>query len=420
MQNRPMSSLPSELWLTIFRLASDIPGILDTSVLPSLQDCPRSWLKVNEATRKTSFMTKLALVRVSRLWNQISLPLLYEHVFIRNADELAAWVARLPNCNDGGYYASTEVTSPHLSWYTKRLEIAYFDVHSEELIRDMTTILSSCPNLIVLHVGENAVFSTPVLPSLQKACDGAKHLRWESRPGTDDLLSILFAFETLEVLEIHDGIFYADWETAEATPIVLPKLHTLVIKDDECRVDVDGLSLWDVPRLARLTLSSIDLGYTENPDGFFETFGQQLTSLDICGSDDPDVPYLLGKCTNLIELSIDSDELYEGFDGPHPTLSRVIVSCGRYITNILDIPSTEFRTLMKAIYAMRGPSLKTIRIVDLGDMLLRGILEKPSHLASVQNLVQEWVDIWAGENVRFEDGSGQLLSEDPAFQPANI
>jgi hypothetical protein len=389
--HRSMYSLPPEVWRIIFRFATDVPGIFDTSFLPALQNSPRSWSEVNDAT---SFRTKFALVRVSRLWNQMSLPLLYEYVFIRNANVLDAFATRLQNRNNEEDYVARAATLAHQLRYTKRLEMpAYLD-RQEAFGREMTIILSSCPNLVVLHMDENTLFLPPILPSLQKTCRGVKHLRWRFRGPGDALLRVIPSFDALEVLDIVDRVFWVDPKTHRAAPITLMKLHTVIIQYDDGCVVMDALSLWKLPRLTRVALSSVDFGQT--PYKFFEAFGPQLTQVDVSHSD-PEMPYLLGKCTNLVKLSINSRTFYEGLDRPHPTLSHVIVTCGSYSTIIPDDSTTDFLECMWALYAMRGPSLKSIQVIAFDDEPFGLLLDKQSRLA----LIQEWTEIWEREKVRF-------------------
>jgi hypothetical protein len=300
----PFSPLLPELWVLIFRLATEVPGELDTSELPPLCDESRSW----DLEFGSSLATKTSLALVSKLWNLPSLPLLYESVQLIGSRRLASV---LPTLRRRPLQAArtvvgseSETFTSHLGCYTKRLCIV-LPHHDKGLgeyppLDNGLTISSLLPNIRVLLVLSYTRECNPLLIMFLdvhiRIAQNIRHLHFNIRQSGDILLEWLTHLPMLEVVTVADIVNLPN----PADTISLPHLHTLEVRDhSQPKVQVAVPSKLCLPSLRRLTLTG-DYGYPRPLLDFIDVFATQLTALDLKGSPKPeDLPSIIAKCTSL-------------------------------------------------------------------------------------------------------------------------
>jgi hypothetical protein len=399
------------------RFSSDAPG--DSSGLPPLASAPRWWddhLPVNEGadldTRAVIMKERLAFVLVSRSWNRMALPLLYEQILIRSYAKLSLLVATLSH-RSANLETTARAAQP-LTWYTKGLEIIHRVKQTPQLpgntdTRNIEALLSSCPNLQFLHASTAQDITSCSLSILHKLGSNLRHLRWSCAGPDSAILIWLPYFSALEVLEIRRGTY--SLSGFKMRDISLPCLHTLVIYNPIGFGVEDIGTIWDMPNL-----STLQLHHILNPEdvhGLIEVYGSNIKHLDITSYLDLDMPYILSKCNNPMELCIAGDAFLSSAGiGSQSALVRISVSLLIYDAQYADMTKLAFEYCMEALFATRGAKLKTVRLVDF-DL---AIIQQPVwSQPELKNVFQEYIDAWSREGVRFEDGSDNLLSERSMF-----
>jgi hypothetical protein len=424
--------LPSEIWRIIHRLATNIyaEGFYDPSPLPPLSESSdrswddHNWVSAVDAKKNPAISARRAFALVSRSWNEVAIPLLYEHVVIRSPEMLSSVVIPLSSGQSG------EVGQEHLpTWHTKRLEILYTSSHpgsplapdpDETQIRNMSALLTSCPNLLILHFATGQDWSESSL-SFQHC--NLRHLRWNSNCSARPILKWLPSLPALQVLEIRNDSFSdldEDDEDEEASDdgddqveISLPNLHTLVIADISSYDVSDVTSKWDLPCLTRLILpvvfSDPDKGYD-----ILETFGDQLLSLGLRGSEYGDLADILSHCSSLVELSLSADWLdWSYLDKEPPSLTRISISLLVDAAQLASTTRILFDRCMEFLLDIRGPRLTTLRIIDIDNEKIQRLVHWEPKL---RKLIKQWIEDWAKDGVEIQDGEGRSLSVRPEFQ----
>jgi len=150
---RSLPRFPPELWLTIFRLATDVPSLLSCDG-PSPSDLPRPLVKEREQRLlKVSFITKKNIILVCKTWNTLAIEFLYQSVIVTRAATLSSLLVALDR------KSSTAARSGYAGWWTKRLDVLIKDDRCEAsdyaLLAD---IIRRFPNLSIITI------SMPMLP----------------------------------------------------------------------------------------------------------------------------------------------------------------------------------------------------------------------------------------------------------------
>jgi hypothetical protein len=405
-------ALPSELWLIIFQLAAHKSiGTNNTSPLRPLTDCPRSWddhgSPWDSQTKVESRHVLWTTVRVSRLWNRLTLPLLYESIHIESADTLSLMASALNNPRIVAH------GTPDPTWYTLRLEIVYQVLDGSPDVRDVGTLLALSPRLKVLHISTGhdwRLSSLTLVPILHTMGSTLRHLRWKACPPHDTLLTWLQSFPFLEVLEIHSDSSITPFFRVTDQAVSLPCLHTLIVYRW-----TGVVTMLDMPALTRMILRvRYPLQLIPDQHPIFDSVGPQITHLDLTGSGNPHMSCLLSRCTNLVELSISAMVFNrQAYDDVVPALGRVSVTLDLYDGQPASMTIEQFGACMAALFAMQLPELKVVRIADMDD----GRIEmhvKP--FPEVEMKVKESIEKWDERGVTLEDASGCLLSKHLVFQ----
>jgi hypothetical protein len=424
--------LPPELWLIIFRLATDAPEAYDTSILPPLTSYPRSWDDHDALSgpeidvHNFAVHTKYCIALVSRQWNGLALGLLYEHVLVRSSEGLSSLVLALNNRRNIGN-GSSEGVPKDPTWHTQRLELNiysamhfdYYTLGRTTYFGDVATLLSFCPNLKVFNLSTEhdwktywRTSATSLIPILQKVGSTLRHLRWDSDDPIETLPKWLSCLPLLEVLEIHADSHRDSGRGGPAAS--LPCLHTLIIYGMGQLGVTDVVARWDLPCLKRLILR-VKFELDEDPDEYrlLTAFGVRITDLDITDCLTQGIRPLISRCPNLTELSISADTfIYDVL----PLLERVSVTLEVYDGQAASTTVKVLDSCMVKLYSTQLPKLKAVRLADLDHKRIKKHVKlKPT----LREKVKEWIGKWSERGVRFEDPSGRLLSERPVFQEAN-
>jgi hypothetical protein len=414
---RPPLPLPSELWLIIFQLATHkSSGANNTSILRPLTDSPRSWddhgSQWDSETKVESRHILWTAVRVSRLWNWLALPLLYECLHIESGDTLSLLASAL---NDPQIVApATPGVGPNYpTWHTLRIEIVYQVLDGSPDVRDIGALLALCPRLRVMHISIGRDWrqsSLSLVQVLQKVGTTLRHLRWKACPPHDNLLIWLGWFPLLEILEIHSDSSITPFFRVTEQVVSLPCLHTLIVYRW-----TGVVTMLDMPALTHMILRvryPLELIPDQHP--IFDSVGPQITHLDLTGSGNPHMSCLLTRCPNLEELSISAIAFNrDRCNGVAPALGRVSVTLDFYDGQPPSMTLESFGACMTALFDMQLPELEVVRIADMDD---RAIEMHVKDIPEVEVKVKELIEKWDERGVKLEDALGRLLSEHLVFE----
>jgi hypothetical protein len=286
---------------------------------------------------------------------------------------------------------------------------------TESDIARFLSLLRLCPNLEIVHYQEwaNAQRTSHVFPSLLKNiaenCNSLRVLHWgaESHPS---LMGDLARFLLLEKLSVDlDYVLNRHVDTG----VHLPRLRTLHLID-EMGVGADPsdfVAHWDIPSIRHLILD-INFEIRNAPLRFFNMFGPSLETLSI-GSYCFNAPHILSLCTSLRKLEMGCRNLF-GTISPHPTLSEIDLIFWMPEISAGVKPRNQGMAwlnscMMCILDSMMSPQLKVIQVLDIG---MADFEDKENFWNwrgrdGVQ--WQRWIDLCKKQNLRFEDGAGELL-----------
>ncbi|GBE80484.1 hypothetical protein SCP_0301990 [Sparassis crispa] len=263
------TSLPTELWLEIFRYATYVPRARCISPRESFE-IQRPFNPLN--TPVSSMRTKCSLVLVCQGWRRVSTELLYEHVVI-NSSRRAYLLGRTLESSDlraaiAG--ASTSATSEnttsergHARW------IRHLEIHTCSRTSKtapfwyaIAGILSMLPNLHAVSGFWERPLSKGMLDVFTRYLgESVRALYWEEGEvpaGEASLLAPTFLtkYRSLRVLDIRKLAFENSKTVPELgdTPVVLPGVIDLLIP--MCPAIMAFATKLSLPALARLVLDA--------------------------------------------------------------------------------------------------------------------------------------------------------------------
>jgi hypothetical protein len=365
-------------------------------MLPPLAVSSRSWDGSSALERSiVSLQEKLRITLVSRLWNLLATPLLYEHLLIRNPQTLSSIVA---------FSAYHKASTGSLFRFTRRLELIYIPHAlrhpSDDTVRELSGLLSACFNLCVLRIsmGHDWTSGSPSLISAFQGFGTVRYISWEDDWISEPLFMWFHSFSALEVLKIHPVMFLHSPGDMRTNVLSFPRLHTLIVHDNiDCAI-FRAVSRWDVPVLMRLVL-----GYervpVEVPSDLFEKFASKVRYLDIADALWFGDNHFAHKCINLLALRVSASSFWDSVGTPHPTLAQVLMSIKVHQRQSGDDTLDWFEIGMSTLFKMRGSQLGVMCVVDLEHDLFHHVE------------VRKWIDTWAKEDLMLEDASGDLFSE---------
>ncbi|KAH9939350.1 uncharacterized protein BXZ73DRAFT_99553 [Epithele typhae] len=289
--------IPPEVWgLIIQHTCIFVHDPLDTSQELSFLESPSTQL----ATYRTSMATKRSLCHVSKQWNALTRPFLYEFVWISRAAQAKALAHTLLMelvdnfSSSGNYIRRLHIETPALERcapadlrtildYSPQLSI-YSDYHSvarntledapdprcspEEILR-----LVAHPKIRRLSWTsyDDAPFELRMAPLVRNLTTRLEYLELSSRsPHLHSLNTALgggtgSSGKPPSYLEMN---------------VHLPSLRALKVSLDNNTFAV--LASWDMPALTNLSVLSSDFSYTgEGFSAFFQSHGRKLTQLEL-------------------------------------------------------------------------------------------------------------------------------------------
>ncbi|KAG2135367.1 uncharacterized protein EDB93DRAFT_1242550 [Suillus bovinus] len=199
---------PPELWITIFNLATDIPGLLSYDG-PTPFDLPRPLVKEHEhRLLKESLITKRNIILVCKTWHTLAINILYRSVLVTRPATLSSLLVAL------GRRSSGAARSVHVGWWTRRLDVLIHDDRCEAPdYALLANIIRQFPNLSTVNL------SMPMLPdndswlrqlpesvimALAESCGSSLRVFDCSesilRPCREDLMKLIAAAKNLSVL----------------------------------------------------------------------------------------------------------------------------------------------------------------------------------------------------------------------------
>jgi hypothetical protein len=311
---------------------------------------------------------------------------LYEHVHVLGSEEFLAVLRTIKGTTLYPLSHMAFESEPYPGWHTQRFDINFRDYEDfSPLQRCSASISSLCPNLRLLHIytAQKYVDLLPLITDGETRLNhGIRYLRFRNDQDGDALVKWVSSFPILEVLIV--DVYIYGWTDVNKMPHVsLPHLHTLEISNYEGSDISELVARWDLPSFRRLILNDT---YSDAriPFDIIRKFGPQLAILDLTAADECNVlPYVLPRCTSLIELVVFATFPLGALD-PHPTLERVVLE--------MDARDAEaFEEFMAMLFAKRGPRLRTIKVRSWNGV------------CAWSNVVLEgWEGKWGENSVRFE------------------
>ncbi|KAI0260289.1 hypothetical protein BC834DRAFT_973549 [Gloeopeniophorella convolvens] len=214
-----LPNLPSELWLCIFDLATDVSGLYDVE-MPDPYDEPLAAhtllfgpAEENRAIRKACAV-KRSLVLVCKRWRVLATPLLYQTLHIGRLHSLSSLSSTLRS-------SKHEHRTDGLGSHARRVDLAFRSPGEEgvegfvtnDLEQDLCDIISCIPNLQIFVIGvsrqrtPNWPMTIPgrVLPCLGKTCGRSlRSIAWRDNygfsPTDEDLRALLLQAPNLRTL----------------------------------------------------------------------------------------------------------------------------------------------------------------------------------------------------------------------------
>lgn len=403
---------PPELWITIFSLATDIPGLLSYDG-PNPSDIPRPLVKEHEhKLLKESLITKRNIILVCKTWNALATNFLYQSVLVTRPATLSSLLVALGGRSSGAV---------HVGWWTRRLDVLIQDDHCEAShYALLANIIRRFPNLSIVNL------SMPMLPdndswlrqlpesvvmALAESCGPSLRVFDCSesilRPCREDLMKLIIAAPNLSVLHcpICSPSARDKSPSARLDVPVMTKLQSLSLMSVFLRDYLpDDRDANHFPALRKLTYDCI-------PPPFLDHTWKHFVRL---------------SCANVttvhLDYSLQADRLQKELDllsecclflndlviyirswteiNPYLTLPPSVSCLGLY-SKLRKAPTFHFMQLLAALRTISGSKLKTVRLL---------------HADAVEDLRENSRDLLQGEDAdntgitfRIEDHEGHLL-----------
>ncbi|KAG1796956.1 uncharacterized protein HD556DRAFT_1306670 [Suillus plorans] len=406
---------PPELWITIFSLATDIPGLLSYDG-SNPYDLPRPLVKDHELKLlKESLITKRNIILVCKTWNALATNFLYQSVLVTRPATLSSLFVSL------GGRSSGPARSVHVGWWTRRLDVLIQDDHCEASdYALLANIIRRFPNLSIVNL------SMPMLPyndswlrqlpesvvmALAESCGPSLRVFDCSesilRPSREDLMKLIIAAPNLSVL--HCPI--CSPSTRDKSPSarldvpVMTKLQSLSLMSVFLRDYLpDDRDANHFPALRKLTYDCIPPPFLDDTWKHFVRLScANVTAVHLDYSLQADrlqkeLDLLSECCLSLNDLVIYIRSWTE--INPNLTLPPSVSCLGLY-SKLRKAPTFHFMQLFAALRTISGSKLRTVRLL---------------HADAVEDLRENSRDLLQGEladstriTFRIEDHEGHLL-----------
>ncbi|KAG8861319.1 hypothetical protein FRB91_009230 [Serendipita sp. 411] len=400
-----MSNLfPSELWLQILEIACAIPGELNANASslferPSHLDCLNA--------RRAALSTRRALPRVSRLFNQLSTPLLFQSISLRHGRTLNALLRT---------FKKTEALdedgkpSPGYGLWVKRLDIDFRRKRLWNYFQpeDLYTIFSYTPNLMVfVGLGTWPSLDGDLLVASLNSCLQLRNLSLPSDvlPGIyDHMFQIVTHISTLRT--------YFPTPTPHDIPNGFdPDSHGFQnlgqCKNLIAATSSDVWLLGNAERDARYFPHLHTLHWYNGVNvEFIQTHGFKIKTIDLESNSWTDIVPYLQHFPNLERVIVDAQQIaipYLSMTGSrqsyiHPVPCRTVKIVG--VTAYSSQPSHKRYTALFEFLPDCFPGLQ--RILILEDVGVK-------NLSSQLSRIVRWHNYLAQRNIRLEREDGDLL-----------
>ncbi|KAH9952093.1 hypothetical protein B0H21DRAFT_13540 [Amylocystis lapponica] len=293
----PLSSLPTEIWLQIFRLATISPltaRLRATTYSPF--ETANVGITYDEATK-----VKFVLVLVCKQWRRLVTEFLYEDVCLRHPEAFQAALERGAGDDPEGY--GRWVRRVYLPYSSSATATS----HPLAALR----ILEQCPQLeILVRIGLPRVeepllrfefpATCPSLASLRRL-DWWHHNEASGTGGINSLFDVLNAAPNIQYLTLGGDVWLGFLQTS---PVSLPSLTTLRLLRMSV-LFVREISRWSLPQLTHViidTVTTFDMLHM-----FWHTFGARIQTLELGISlryyISDALSFVLAGCPNLKELN---------------------------------------------------------------------------------------------------------------------
>ncbi|TEB26202.1 hypothetical protein FA13DRAFT_1737604 [Coprinellus micaceus] len=413
------SETPSEILHEIFAIATKVPDPL-VCFVQDYYGSRRDVTRRPYQSYKESLAMKLTLCAVSRHWNAVATPLLYERVIISGFEGGNEWertqAGLLLRTLNSSYSLDAEAPNggARLGTFIRRLDLTFSDgdernqCHPELTGRGIAEIVSKLSNLEVLGVR-----SSPGASPL----DTLQHLHW--RTGASDiqipipsLLDFLDAHPSLETFHmIYD---FEELDLGEAAFSLwdrqsYPSLRHWVLRQNQ--VDV----LADVPSTVFPNLEALTFHYHPHSNDnlarftkFLRVHGRHLITLRLSpyGFLKDLLSVVARSCPRLKELHlayphalVSSRRIQES--SVVATMPQVTTLGLTLFDHYRDSHSSGWYMAIKLQWKLLFPGLRTIRLLEEIDV--DRLRETPERLEEIANFCAEFGVTLEDNNSFFEE-----------------
>ncbi|KAI0311506.1 hypothetical protein OF83DRAFT_1177505 [Amylostereum chailletii] len=392
--------LPPELWLIIFKMATDVPGILDPDITDPFDEPEPAGLPAGDSyfvglrhqTRsvRASVRVKSTISRVCQQWHALVIPILYQTLYIsRNRhvtslDQIIWWSIHKLGRSYGTYTRRLDIALPREKVFRDSL----ITIHLIDLIRNL-------PKLEINTVFLNSRAGTRIPPVIAYALrdTSLRHLRWDCSTIPWDFRSFLEGSPHLRTVLVK--------EQTMAWPLGHHVQFASLYEDARNKLDgadkhMPSLRQVYIHRLYSLTAQRID-----NLTHLFSTSCPNLRTVYILYDMTTFTPILsiLGHCPSIQHIIV-----IFSHRGPFPrglTLPSSTTHFGLFFR--FDEGSRKsYRDLQECLTTMEGPGLRAVRLLNR-----RGVDDwRERHT----NRLRECLSKLEGYPWRLEDHCGQPLA----------
>jgi hypothetical protein len=405
----------------IFRQATDTPGILDISNAPPSGRTPRAWTQHGPASGpvvmqpRPPLRTKTSLTLVCKRWRNISIPLLYEWLYLRNVGAVRilvrALMRSLHETTSGLAHAEGATSYGPL---VRRLDISIPNgppyTWREDEIHELSQLVFLCPKLSIFTFcssqKDNEALSPRIMNYLSRYCDDLRYLHWDARPD-DSFYPRVETLASLEVLALLTPRVFS----GVCPSIRLPKVHTLELGLTFDHHVLPYIAHWGLPALQRLIISG-DLRDVMEPYYLFEALGSRLKSLDMSHTSDYDLYRILASCVALEEVSTTTTRFRSPLTSLPPRLRTVRIRfvCGEGRGRFRDECMKCLGDCMVTLKSSNHQALRTIQFTDIATEEIS--LDDHFWFWRQEDFRTwaRWISMWKDDGVSFEDRLGGAIT----------